>query len=304
MACHRKTLAEGGGGGERQGRSRDTQTPQGMVGRSRDAFRDIQTPWGMVHWGATRDFSYPERNGVMVHSKIFRPRREWCNDAILRPRREDGRYQRFLRPRKEWCSGVFKDTQTRRNWCNDAAAASASASAAAAAAAGCLRRGLPLPPPWAAHGGGASDVAPPPLARACAKGREGWEERKRRGKEKKGQLPLPSPCRHRRRGIGVTPPPRRRGAAAPDCGGVSARRRGAAARDATELRELRGHGACLYKQQKTTQAQRDTKAGIEQATSRLKYRPDTTARQGSRYFQGEFQVLKATCAQKQEREVN
>ena len=116
MACHRKTLAEGGGGGERQGRSRDTQTPQGMVGRSRDAFRDIQTPWEMVHWGATRDFSYPERNGVMVYSKIFRPRREWCNDAILRPRREDGRYQRFLRPRKEWCSGVFKDTQTRRNW--------------------------------------------------------------------------------------------------------------------------------------------------------------------------------------------
>ena len=52
----------------------------------------------------------------MVHSKILRPRREWCNDAILRPRREDGRYQRFLRPRKEWCSGVFKDTQTRRNW--------------------------------------------------------------------------------------------------------------------------------------------------------------------------------------------
>jgi hypothetical protein len=62
----------------------------------------------------------------------------------------------------------------------------------------------------------------------------------------------------------------------------------------------------LYKQQKkkTTQAQRDTKAGIEQATSRLKYRPDTTARQGSRYFQGEFQVLKATSAQKQEREVS
>ena len=93
-----------------------------MVGRSRDAFRATQTPWGMVQWGATRDFSYPERNGAMVHSKILRPRREWCNDAILRPRREDGRYQRFLRPRKEWCSGVFKDTQTRRNWCTDASA--------------------------------------------------------------------------------------------------------------------------------------------------------------------------------------
>ena len=51
----------------------------------------------------------------MVYSKILRPRREWCNDAILRPRREDGRYQRFLRPRQEWCRMRRGDvTGTRR----------------------------------------------------------------------------------------------------------------------------------------------------------------------------------------------
>mgnify|MGYP001113796319 CR=1 FL=1 len=69
----------------------------------------------------------------------------------------------------------------------------------------------------------AGDVVPPPLARACAKGRKGWEERKRRGEERKGQLPLPSPCRHRRRDIGVSPPRCRRRAAASDRGGVAAR---------------------------------------------------------------------------------
>ena len=79
---------------------------------------------------------------------------------------------------------------------------------------------------------------------------------------------MPSPCRHRRRGIGAAPPRRRRRAAAPDRGGVSARRRGAAARGATALRCRSSRYLFV---QKFCQAQRDAKAGIEQATSRLKY---------------------------------
>ena len=42
-------------------------------------------------------YSDPERNGAMVHSKILRPRKEWCNDAILK-----------LKPRREWLAEAAK----------------------------------------------------------------------------------------------------------------------------------------------------------------------------------------------------
>ena len=99
-------------------------------------------------------------------------------------------------------------------------------------------------------------------------------------------LPLPSPCRCARHRPDVPVPQRPLPAAAPAPTATAPRRarRDAAAREATELRELREHGACWQEQKNNTNAE-DTAAGLKPATSTLNNcRPDTTARQGSRHF--------------------
>ena len=98
-------------------------------------------------------------------------------------------------------------------------------------------------------------------------------------------MPLPSPCRCARHRPDVPVPQRPLPAAAPALIATAPRRarRDAAAREATELRKLREHGAC-WQEQKITNAE-DTAAGLKPATSTLNNcRSDTTARQGSRRF--------------------
>ena len=136
--------------------------------------------------------------------------------------------------------------------------------------------------------------------------REGKDGRRGRGEEKRGK----GSCRCRRRVAVVEAAPtsrRRRADAAPPCPIAAASRRGAE----TPPREMQRHSvavstatAPVCTSKNKMQAQKTPRRDLNRRPPNLiNYQPDTTACQGSRHFQCEFQVHKATCAQKQEREV-